>query len=161
MRKPRELRGNAIYHVTAKANRKEFIFEPDIIKEMFVEILKAAKKRYKFRIKNFCIMTNHIHLMIKPLNGKDLSKIMQWILSKFAVRFNKFYGYQGHVWYDRFKSKIFETYSHYKAAYEYINNNPVKAGIVMRAEDYFYCGISFMKNKVFEIVDPPPGAFKN
>ena len=155
MRKPRQLKINAIYHVTARSNRSEFIFEPDYIKEMFLDVLKAAKKRFKFKLKNFCIMSNHIHLIIKPLHKTDLSKIMQWILSCFAVRFNSFFGYKGHVWYDRFKSVIFETLRHYITAYYYINNNPVRAGLVEKPEDYIYCGITFLKNKVYEIIDPP------
>ncbi len=155
MRKPRELKENAIYHVTALANRKEFILEKDCIKEMFIEILKAAKIKYKFTVKNFCIMSNHIHIVIKPLHKHDLSRIMQWILSKFAVFYNKHYGYKGHVWYDRFKSVIFETYSHYIRAMNYINNNPVKAGLVEKPEDYYYSGISFIRKKNYRIIDPP------
>jgi len=156
MRKIRQLKKNAFYHVTARANRQEFIFEQDNIKEMFLDILTAAKKRFNFKIKNFCIMSNHIHLIIKPLYKDDLSKIMQWILSIFAIRFNSFYNYHGHVWYDRFKSSIIETFSYYKTVFEYINNNPVKAGMVEKPEDYYYCGITYLKNKVYEIIDPPP-----
>ena len=155
MRKARILRENGIYHVTAKANRSEFIFEPDCIKEMFIETLKTAKSKFGFKVKNFCIMSNHVHIIIKPSAKTSLSKIMQWILSVFAVKFNKFYGYHGHVWYDRFKSIIFETLRHYLAAYEYINNNPVKAGLVEKPEDYAYCGVTYLKNKVYEVIDPP------
>ena len=155
MRVPRYLKENALYHVTAKANRGEFIFESDSMKELFLDVVKAAKKRYKFKVKNFCIMSNHIHFMIKPLHKNDLSKIMQWILSVFAVKYNKINGFYGHVWYDRFKSKIIKTFSQYLAVYEYINNNPVKAGMVEKPEDYIYCGITYLKNKIYEIIDPP------
>ena len=109
MRLKRILIDQASYHVYARSNRQEFIFEKDCIKEMFIQVLKEARKKYNFHIDNFCIMSNHIHLIIKPLGKCSLSKIMQWILSKFAVLFNKFYGYHGHVWYDRFKSKIIES----------------------------------------------------
>ena len=160
MRMPRQLKINAMYHVTARANRQEFIFKPDFIKQMFLDVVKAAKKKYKFRIENFCIMSNHVHIMIQPLHKSNLSKIMQWILSKFAVIFNRFYGYHGHVWYDRFKSIIIESLKHYITVYEYLKNNPVKAGLVKNPEDYFYCGITYLKNKVYEIVDPP-GSFQD
>ena len=159
MRVPRQLKENVSYHVTARANRQEFIFESDSIKELFLDVLKAAKKRYKFKIINFCIMGNHVHIMIKPLHKSDLSKIMQWVLSVFAVKFNKINGFYGHVWYDRFKSTIIETLRHFLTVFEYINNNPVKAGMVEKPEDYFYCGITFLKNKVYEIVDPPDSIF--
>ncbi len=103
MRQARLLIIGASYHVTAQANRKEFIFQPDIIKDLFLEVLASAKKKYDFKIINFCIMSNHIHLMIKPLKKSCLSDIMQWVLGNFAVKFNKIYGIHGHVWYDRFK----------------------------------------------------------
>ena len=87
MRKPRILQEGATYHVTAKINRGEHIFESDEIKSLFMDIVKRAKKKYKFSIKNFVIMGNHIHFLVEP---KDcLSKVMQWILSVFAVYYNK------------------------------------------------------------------------
>ena len=159
MRKPRNKKENATYHVIARSNRQEFIFEKDNIKDIFIRILKDAKKKYRFKIINFCVMTNHIHLLIKPHPKSDLSKIMQWILSKFAVVFNKIYSYKGHVWYDRFKSIIIESFRQLYAVYEYINNNPVKAGLVKKAEDYKYCGLAYLKNKVFELVDPPDSVY--
>ena len=159
MRSRRFLVDGGIYHAFARINRQEFIFKDDDIKNMFLEVLKAAKKKYNFIIYHFCIMDNHIHLMIKTLNNYSLSEIMQWILSKFAVKYNKFMGYHGHVWYDRFKSKIIRTYSQFLKVFEYISNNPVKAGMVRNAEDYFYSGITFIKNKVYEIINPPGSYF--
>ena len=155
MRKARKLKDHAIYHITAKANRSEFIFEDDYFKDMFLEVMKEAKKKYKFRIKNFTIMSNHVHIAIKPLGDSCLSDIMRWILATFAIRYNNSLKIHGHVWYDRFTSVIFETYSHYLAAMNYIDNNPVKAGLVEKPEDYAYSGITFLKNKVYEIIDPP------
>ena len=139
----------------ARSNRQEFIFEQNSIKELFIYVLKKAKKKYRFKIIDFCIMSNHIHLVIQPHPSEDISKIMQWILSMFAVIFNKLHGYKGHVWYDRFKSLIVESLKQLEALLEYIKNNPVKAGLVKKAENYKYCGTTFIKNKVFEIVEPP------
>ncbi len=100
-------------------------------------------------------MSNHVHLVIQPHPSEDISKIMQWILSMFAVLFNKLHGYKGHVWYDRFKSKIVESLKQLAALLEYIKNNPVKAGLVKKAENYKYCGTAFIKNRIFEIIEPP------
>ncbi len=51
-------------------------------------------------------MGNHFHLIIRPQKNENLSRIMQWILSVFALKFNRLFTYSGHVWYDRFTSKI-------------------------------------------------------
>ena len=152
---PRKKQKGALYHIMARSNRQEFIFEQNSIKELFICVLKKAKKKYRFKIIDFCIMSNHIHLVIQPHPSEDISKIMQWILSMFAVIFNKLHGYKGHVWYDRFKSLIVESLKQLEALLEYIKNNPVKAGLVKKAENYKYCGTTFIKNKVFEIVEPP------
>ena len=100
-------------------------------------------------------MSNLIHLAVKPFGDSCLSDIMRWILATFAIRYNNYLKIHGHVWYDRFKSRIFRTFSHYIAAMNYIDNNPVNAGMVEKPENYLYSAVTFIKNKVYEIVDPP------
>ena len=155
MRKPRLLKNGASYHVTARANRQENIFEEKSMKKLFLDTLKAAKKKYKFQMYNFCIMDNHIHLMIRPGKMGNLSRILQWVLSVFAVNYNAEYDYHGHVFYDRFHSKIIDDIRHFKTVFDYISDNPVKANMVRKAEDYEYSGLWFIKFKKFEIVEPP------
>ena len=111
------------------------MFESNEIKEMFMDVLRRAKRKHHFLIKNFCIMNNHIHFILKPLQGESLSKIMQWILGVFAQKYNKIFGLSGHVWSDRFKSKIIISFKQYLNTFIYIANNPVKAGIVEIAVD--------------------------
>ncbi len=156
MRKKREIKNGFSYHITARINRQEFIFDSANIKEMFMDTLKRAKFKYKFLIKNFCIMNNHIHIILKPLQGQSLSKIMQWILSVFAQKYNKFFGLKGHVWQDRFKSKIIESFRQYLNTFIYISNNPVKAGIVNTAVDFQYNGITDIQKGYLNIIERPP-----
>ncbi len=155
MRKTRDIREGATYHVVARANRNEFILQSDAIKEMFLDTVSRARKKYDFHLINVCIMDNHIHLLIKPSNRENLSKIMQWILSVFAMRYNRTFSLRGHVWYDRFKSKIVDSLRQFIATFEYIDENPVRAGIVERAVDYHYGGLSLMRAAVGGILSPP------
>jgi putative transposase len=104
MRRARQLKEGAKYHVMAHAHRREMVLESKELKEMFLEVVRRARKRYKFLIYNFCIMGNHFHFILKPLEDESLSRIMQWILSVFAIKYNKAFNFIGHVWYDRFKS---------------------------------------------------------
>lgn len=154
MRKPRETEKDAVYHVRAIAHRNEFIFDRKFIKWMMIFTLIRARRKYKFTLNNFSIMGNHIHLMIKPENGESISKIMQWILSVFSKRFNKYYGYKGSVWRCRFKSSIVRGKKYYKEVFRYIANNPVKAGMVDKASDYIYGGIFFIKKSLFSLIAP-------
>lgn len=159
MRQTRILQSGAYYHVVARANRQEFIFCSDETKNLILEIIARAKKKYPFRVKNFCIMGNHIHLMLKPEGDISLSKIMQWILSVFAVQFNKLHGLRGHVWYDRFRSKIIESFLQYLKTFKYITNNPVKAGAAKNAVDYPYNGVYHLRIRNYEVIDPPDQFF--
>src|SRR4030042_578310 len=154
MRKPRILLNGASYHITARINREEFLFEPDDVKNMFLEVLKEAKKKYKFLIRNFCIMDNHLHFIFEPINNENLSKIMQWILSVFAIRYNKMNKLKGHVFYDRFWSKIIENFKQFIDTFNYINDNPIKANKVKDAKDYKYCGWYYILRGIFDIVEP-------
>ena len=55
------------------------------MKDLFLETVARAKRKYDFRIDNFCVMGNHFHMIVQPLNGVSLSAIMQWIMSVFAM----------------------------------------------------------------------------
>jgi len=155
MRKKREIRDGWSYHITARINRQEFLFESDTIKEMFMDVLRRAKKKYSFNIKNFCIMNNHIHFILKPLHGEKLSKIMQWILGVFAQQYNRTFGFKGHVWYDRFKSKLIVSFKQYLNTFIYISNNPVSAGIVNSADEFKYSGINDILKGKHDIIEWP------
>ena len=158
MRKPRELKENASYHVIARANRKEMILNTPEIKEMMMEVLRRAKLKFAFAVKNFCIMGNHIHFILKPLKNESLSKIMQWILSVFARQYNWVFQLTGHVWQDRFVSKIIHSLLQYLTTFVYIARNPVRASIVPHAVDYEYNGVSFFHRGLLDILDRPPTA---
>lgn len=155
MRKTRDIKPNASYHVIARVNRKELILNNSEIKEMFLEVIRRSKKKFSFIVKNFCIMGNHVHLIVKPMKKESLSRIMQWILSVFAIKFNKMFNYIGHVWYDRFKSKIINNFLQYLRTFVYISNNPIRAKIVKNAVDFEYNGISFIQKGFLDILERP------
>lgn len=143
MRKIRHIVPKAIYHVCARANRQEMILEDIQFKYMLLDVIVRAKKKYRFIFRNFCIMGNHIHLEIEPQGNIAISKIMQWILSVFAVQYNKLFNYRGHVWYDRFKSKVIESLQQLINTTLYIASNPVRAGLVNHPLEFVCNGLTF------------------
>lgn len=155
MRKPREKCIGAVYHVVARANRGEFILNTSGMKNIFLEVLLRAKRKFPFKLKHFCIMSNHIHLLIEPALKTDLSKLMQWVLSVFALKFNRLYHQKGHVWYDRFKSKIIKSFNQFVLTFEYITENPVKAKICDNALFYRFGGLHYIRQKKHDLVAPP------
>jgi REP element-mobilizing transposase RayT len=155
MRTPRKIENGARYHVIARANRREFILNSKGMKDLFLDVLRRAKRMYDFAVINFCIMGNHVHLIIRPGEREDLSRIMQWILSVFAGAYNRRHKIVGHVWYDRFKSYILANLRRFLETFVYISQNPVEAGIVRRAYEFEHNGIWFIHRKIFDIVEAP------
>lgn len=107
MRQNRKLESRVNYHVTAFTSNRKSIFADDSNKELFLKTVREAKDKYRFKLYQNVIMNNSIHLLIAPDDEiASLSCIMQWILSVFALRYNKKYGTKGHVWGNRFHSSI-------------------------------------------------------
>lgn len=161
MRRPRHIVEEGRYHLIARANRGEFILESDDVKRLFLETLKRAKTRYSFDIEMFCIMDNHVHMVVKVARGESLSRLMQWLLSVFAIRFNRTHELKGHVWYDRFKSYVLASIRQYQAKLQYVMDNPVRAGMVKRREDYRWTGFHWWKKAGQTLMKPPDELFKS
>ncbi len=156
MRKPRRLLEGARYHVTARANRREMILRSHEVKMLFMNVVERARAKYSFSIDNFCVMENHFHLIIQPAKGESLSRIMQWIMSVFAMALNKRNGWKGHVWGERFYSTIISSFKAFIEVFDYIDTNPVKAGIARRPRDWQYGGLAWHRRGLFTSIDRLP-----
>ena len=160
-RRLRKLRDGAIYHVTSKVNRRLRDLQLRDIKTMFLVFLKKAKQKYPFELLNFCIMDNHFHLIIRPGPGQSLSRIMQWVKGNFARYWNKLHHTEGHLWGGRFFSKIIEDVAQFLKTVTYIDENPVKAQLVAKAEDWEFGGLYHDLHGRFDVVDIPRSAIQS
>ena len=156
MRKPRVLVDGAHYHVTARTNRKEMLLEPAAMKELFLGVVVRAKQKYSFRLENFSIMGNHFHFIIQPASKEKLSSILQWIMSVFAMAWNRIHDQTGHVWGQRFFSKVIAGIAEFLHTFLYIDENPVVGGLVSRGEDWAYCGLVVRRARASNFLDNPP-----
>ena len=154
MRRPRNKGMEMNQFIKTKVNRGEQIFRIFIFKQMFLQVLKEAKNKYKFRLKHFCIMSDFVHLLIRPFGGEDVSRIMQWVNGTFAIRYNKKQRIKGHFWGERFFNKIIKDSSYFNHIFDWISQNPVKAKIVKYAEEYIFSGLYFIFRGVFDLLDP-------
>lgn len=155
MRKRRILKENAMYHVGARINNKEMLLKSNELKALFLAVVKRAKKKYIFQLTNFVVMENHIHMIIKPGKNQNLSRIMQWVLSVFAVICNKKLGRSGHLWGERFFSKIISSLQEYIKISDYIDNNPVKAGLASGEKVWKFSGKYHRLVKKYSILENP------
>lgn len=123
-----------VYHITIRGIDKQNIFFEDKDRGKFIEIIKDTKEKYKYELYAYCLMDNHVHLVIYDKEEK-LSKIMQSLQISYVIYFNKKYERIGHLFQDRFFSKKVENREYLKMLCRYIHQNPLKAGIA-KTEDY-------------------------
>lgn len=124
-----------VYHITQRGNNKEKVFESNEEKHLLLDIIFSARVLYKFYIYAYCIMDNHYHLLINN-NESDISIIMKYINNKYAKYYNKIYKRSGHVFQERFFSEIICSDVHLFNEINYIHDNPVRAGVTTRQEEY-------------------------
>ena len=130
MRRRRILTEGAYYHVTSRTNNKVRVFERRLGRKIMLLTLEDAKEKFGFRLAAFCVMPTHVHLLIQPKEGTSLSRIMQWIKTRSAKRWNFVHGSENHLWGDRFFARaIKDTYEFYHVM-NYIDQNPVAGGLV-------------------------------
>ncbi|OGX45731.1 MAG: hypothetical protein A3G38_01990 [Omnitrophica WOR_2 bacterium RIFCSPLOWO2_12_FULL_51_8] len=109
----RTLLDNAYYHVINRGNQKQNIFFAELDYINYLRILKHYKRKYGFKLFGYCLMPNHVHLIINPALSENLAKIMQSITQTYTTWFNKKYTKVGHLWQGRFKSMVIEKNSYF------------------------------------------------
>ena len=135
-RKFREKSFTNTYHCIIRGINKQNLFFDQQDKDKFLNELKKTKDKYNYSLYAYCIMSNHVHLLIKDNNNK-LQSIMQSITISYSIYFNKKYDRSGHLFENRYKSSSIESKSYILNLHRYIHRNPVKANIC-RTECYPY-----------------------
>ena len=117
--------------------------------EKFLEILKDCKAISEFEIFAYCLMGNHIHLLLKEVK-EPIDQIMKRIATRFVYWYNIKYQRVGHLFQDRFKSEPVENDEYFLTVIRYIHQNPVKAGICKKPQDYTFSSYNeFFKKQTF------------
>lgn len=117
-----------VYHIILRGNAKQDIF---LDKQDFGKFLKEicnTKEKYQYELYAYCLMTNHVHLILHDKND-NLSKALQSLTVSYSSYWNKKYERVGHLFQNRFLSKNVETAEYLKNLCRYIHQNPVRAGI--------------------------------
>ncbi|MDR3302305.1 MAG: transposase [Spirochaetaceae bacterium] len=153
MRALRILLEGAVYHVTSQIDHGAMALSGAEIKQMFLDFVEKAKKKFGFELWNFTVMDNHIHFLIKPGKEASLSKIMQWIKCNFAKKWNKAHDTKGHLWGERFHSRIIKDENDLVRTSKYIDENPVKAKLVKEAKDWKFGGLFHKIRGIIGLID--------
>ena len=125
------------YHIVNRGVEQRITYEEKEDFEIFLFMLCSACKIYDVQLHGYVLMSNHYHLLIETTQ-ENLSKFMKHINASYAIYFNKKYKRSGHLWQGRFKSWYVTDEAYLYTLISYIHNNPVKAKIVNKAEEYQY-----------------------
>jgi len=131
------------YHIISRGNNRQAIFFCDGDYHFFLNAIGRAKEEYPCKVYSFVLMTNHIHLLVEPLEtGHHLAMFMKQILQRYGQHVNKRYERSGSLWQGRYKSSPVSTDRYLLACSRYIEMNPPRAGLVEHPEEYLYssCG---------------------
>jgi putative transposase len=130
--------GGEIYHVINRANARVQIFDNQDDYQLFENVLLEAKERTDMCIYGYCVMPNHWHLILSPINDGDLSKFMGWLTMTHTQRWHaahKTTG-SGHLYQGRYKSFIVQSNEYFLQLMRYVERNPIRAKLIRKAENW-------------------------
>jgi putative transposase len=132
---------NYCYHVFNRGNRRAEVFHKPDDYEAFVALLAEAGRRVPMRVLAYCVMPDHFHLVLRPTRDGDLSRWMQWLMTAHVRRYHRLNDSDGHVWQGRFKAFPIQEDDHLLTVLRYVESNPLRAGLVPRAEDWSWSSL--------------------
>lgn len=156
-RAPRFIIPNSPHHILNRANNKEIIFLEDEDFRFFLKQVKKYKEKFGLKIYHYCVMPNHYHFLIVPLNKESLVGFMQGLMMVYAQYVQRKYGKVGHIWQERYKSPLVQTEKYLAYCGYYIEDNPRRAGLVKDLKDWPWSSYHFYAcGKPDLIVDVDP-----
>jgi putative transposase len=142
-RPPRVDEPGLIYHVTNRGNGRMQLFHKDGDFAAFERVLAEGLERYRVDLLTYCLMGNHWHLVPRPREPGALGRFMQWVGVTHVRRHHEHYHARGggHLYQGRYKSFPIEIDQHLLHVLRYVEANPLRAGLVKRAQDWRWSGM--------------------
>ena len=116
----------AVYHIMHRGVRRKAIFQEEMDYQVLLQVLKNSLEKYKCILYAYCLMTNHIHLLLET-GDMEIWKFMKYMSECYAMYLNHKYSYRGHVFESRYKSCLVKEDAYFLQTSRYIHLNPVKA----------------------------------
>ncbi|MFL0796418.1 MAG: transposase [Cellvibrionaceae bacterium] len=135
-RKSRFYLPNIPVHIVQRGQSRDPVFFEAQDYATYAYWVSEAAKRYNVSVHAFVLMTNHIHLLITPLDGDSVSRFMQFIGRRYVPYINHKYGRSGSIWEGRYKASLVQAEEYFLTVMRYIELNPVRAGMVASPGHY-------------------------
>lgn len=141
----------AVYHVTARGDRRKAIFVDDADRQRFLELLAQATDRFEATVMAYCLMGNHYHLVVHT-HQANLSRLMRHVNAVYSQAFNRRHGVVGHLFQGRFKAIIVDRDAYLLELCRYVELNPVRAAMVETAANW-----KWSSYRAHVGIEPSPG----
>lgn len=153
---PRNYLKTSFFHVMSQGINKNFIFEDSIDIKFYIKNMYEIKDKYNVKIIAYCIMNNHVHMLLETAGVENLSKYMHCLNTRFGQHYNKKYKRVGYVFRDRYKAEGIYSEKQLYNCIKYIYDNPVKAEICKKPEEYKFSNykkIDFIDDEEYVFID--------
>jgi putative transposase len=141
------LSSSRTFFVTTKTSMGKALLQSERNATLLIDVLRSYAATGKFKLHDFVVMPNHVHLLLTVDGDTTIERAMQFIKGGFSHRLKKELGYEGEVWQRGFSEVRISDAASYGHHREYIAQNPVKAGLVDSAEKFPFCFASVAKQK--------------
>ncbi len=133
------LNSSRIFFATTKTSVNKRLLQSERNANLLIDVLRSLVAERRFRLHDFVIMPDHVHLLIEVGKEMTIEKAMQFIKGRFSYRLSDELGYKGEVWQRGFTEVQVMTKEDLEAHRTYIAANPIKAGLAASTEEYPFC----------------------
>lgn len=130
---------NYPHHIVQRGHNRRVVFVTDGDRQSYLDTLQEFRHELALRVYGYCLMTNHVHLIVDPTSdSRDLSLLMKRLAGRHTRRINRLERRTGTSWEGRFKCSPIESERYLMACLRYVDLNPVRAGMVSHPRDYVW-----------------------
>lgn len=140
--------GGCFAHVISRSIRKMKLFKDDEDFQTVGELFICTKKKFHYKIHHYCLMQTHFHLVVSMDDVDEFSRAMQFVKSQYSYKFHTKYHLSGPIWRERYRSLLIEDEHYLRVCGQYVEDNPVRAGLVNRAKDWKYSSFRFYSSDI-------------
>ena len=142
-RPPRLLLPQSCYHIMTRGNNKNIVFKQNDDYRYYLNLVAKYRNELPFDLFHYCLMPNHIHMLIRTQKAHDFSLYMKKINLAYFHYYKRKYKWVGHFWQDRFKSQPVGKDEYFIQCGKYIEFNPVRKELTANAQEYPYSSYRF------------------
>jgi len=157
-RTARVLVDQGYYHIVTRGIDRRRLFRHKQDYELFFRIVSTYLKRFKVHVMNYCLMPNHLHMLMKVELASDLPEFMKAILQVYGANFREKYKSVGFVFQNRYKSHLIDDDVYLLECARYIERNPVRAKLVNDVAEYSWSSYDYyakgIDDKIITLSNP-------